>query len=76
MVIALAAIIPILYLLLRDTKVKVFLKPTEFQELPLEHKEVSMPSADLLPPLTVYRSHQDVRMAHNATSQAARQTAA
>ncbi len=39
-VVALAAIIPILYLLLRDTKVKAFLKPTEFQELPLEHKEV------------------------------------
>ena len=40
-VIALAAIIPILYLLFRDTKVKAFLKPTEFQDLPLEHKEVS-----------------------------------
>ena len=44
-VIALAAIIPILYLLLRDTKVKAFLKPTEFQDLPLEHKEVSKPPA-------------------------------
>ena len=41
MVVALAAIIPILYLLFRDTKVKAFLKPTEFQELPLEHKEVN-----------------------------------
>ena len=40
-VVALAAIIPILYLLFRDTKVKAFLKPTEFQELPLEHKEVN-----------------------------------
>ena len=42
MVIALAAIIPILYLLLRDTKAKVFLKPTEFQNLPLDHIEVSV----------------------------------
>lgn len=40
-VIALAAIIPILYLLLRDTKVKPFLKPTEFQDLPLQSKQVS-----------------------------------
>ena len=37
--IALAAIIPVLYLLFRDTKAKVFLKTTEFQDLPLEHKE-------------------------------------
>ena len=41
MIIALAAIIPILYLLFRDTKAKVFLKPTEFQDLPLEYKEAS-----------------------------------
>ena len=41
MIIALVAIIPILYLLFRDTKAKVFLKPTEFQDLPLEYKEAS-----------------------------------
>ena len=39
--VALLAIIPILYLLFRDTKAKVFLKPTEFQDLPLEYKEAS-----------------------------------
>ena len=40
-IIALAAVIPILYLLLRDSKAKVFLKPTEFQDLPLEYNEAS-----------------------------------
>ena len=49
-VIALAAIIPIVYLLFRDTKLKVFLKPTEFQELPLEHREVRMPPAIIVAP--------------------------
>ena len=39
--VAFAAIIPILYRLFRNTKAMVFLKPTEFQDLHLEHKEAS-----------------------------------
>ena len=39
--VAFAAIIPILYLLFRNNKAKVFLEPTEFQDLPLQHKEAS-----------------------------------
>jgi hypothetical protein len=38
----LAAVIPIVYLLLSNTKPKVFLKPQEWQELKLTEKEVHL----------------------------------
>jgi hypothetical protein len=52
--IAVTAIIPMLYLLMRDTKAKVFLKPTDFQDLPLDHIEVSI--GNLQFPVTALRS--------------------